>query len=101
MQLASAAPRVSWKWATAVTSQRSGSGTGRQQRPYAIRLDADGCGTLLGTLTWVMGALEHGMSPAEVEARLVDQAEGRQRKDAVRYAARTVRAALKKVGARA
>ena len=41
-----------------MTSQRSGGGTGRQQRPYALRLDADGCGTLLGALTWVLGALE-------------------------------------------
>lgn len=29
------------------------------RRPhYALRLDADSCGTMLGTLAWVMGALE-------------------------------------------
>lgn len=29
------------------------------RRPhYALRLDADACGTVLGTLAWVMGALE-------------------------------------------
>ncbi|OAJ69651.1 hypothetical protein A7976_13535 [Methylobacillus sp. MM3] len=50
---------------------------------------------------WVMGAIENGMSPSEVEARLADQAEARRGKDAARYATRTVRAALKKVGARA
>ena len=26
--------------------------------PYTLRLDADGCGTLLGALAWVLGALE-------------------------------------------
>lgn len=29
-----------------------------RRKPYAIRLDAEGCGTMLGTLVWVMGALE-------------------------------------------
>src|SRR5690349_6306046 len=29
----------------------------RQSRPYALRVDAEGCGTLLGALTWVLGAL--------------------------------------------
>src|SRR5206468_2312564 len=38
------------RWAGAMTSDR-------QRRPYSLRLDAEGCGTLLGALTWVMGAL--------------------------------------------
>ena len=30
-----------------------------ERRPrYALRLDAEACGTVLGTLAWVMGALE-------------------------------------------
>jgi len=49
---------------------------------------------------WVMGSLESGMSPTEVQARLTDHAE-RRGKDASRYATRTVRTALKKVSARA
>ena len=28
-----------------------------QPRPYAMRLDAEQCGTLLGSIAWVMGAL--------------------------------------------
>jgi hypothetical protein len=36
-----------------VTRPRPGGGA----RPYAIRLDAEGCGTLLGALTWALGAL--------------------------------------------
>lgn len=32
------------------------SAQGRQR--YALRLDAEACGTVLGTLAWVMGALE-------------------------------------------
>jgi hypothetical protein len=50
---------------------------------------------------WVMGSLESGMSPTEVEARLAEHAETRRGKDATRYAAQTVGAALKKVSARA
>ena len=38
-----------------MTSTPPGDG---RRRPYAIRLDADGCGTMLGALVWVMGALE-------------------------------------------
>lgn len=49
---------------------------------------------------WVMGALEHGISPVEIETRLAYQSEARRGKDTARYASRTVRAALKKVGAR-
>jgi hypothetical protein len=30
----------------------------RRPRGYALRLDPEGCGTVLGTLAWVMGALE-------------------------------------------
>ena len=29
-----------------------------QERPYALQLHADGVGTLLGSLAWVLGALE-------------------------------------------
>lgn len=36
-----------------MTSRSGGKGA----RPYAIRLDAEGCGTMLGAVTWVMGAL--------------------------------------------
>lgn len=33
------------------------SGQGGGPRPYAMRLDAEQCGTLLGAVAWVMGAL--------------------------------------------
>ncbi|MEZ4552710.1 MAG: hypothetical protein AB7U23_14155 [Dehalococcoidia bacterium] len=32
--------------------------TSNRRSHYALRLDAEGCGTMLGTLAWVMGALE-------------------------------------------
>jgi hypothetical protein len=32
--------------------------TSNRRPHYALRLDADGCGTMLGALAWVMGALE-------------------------------------------
>jgi len=32
--------------------------TSPRRRHYALRLDADSCGTVLGSLAWVMGALE-------------------------------------------
>lgn len=32
--------------------------TSNRRPHYALRLDADSCGTMLGTLAWVMGALE-------------------------------------------
>ncbi|MSQ36334.1 MAG: hypothetical protein EXR63_04230 [Dehalococcoidia bacterium] len=35
---------------------RGGAGGGGA-RPYAIRLDAEACGALLGALTWALGAL--------------------------------------------
>ncbi len=32
--------------------------TGERRQRYALRLDAEACGTVLGTLAWVMGGLE-------------------------------------------
>lgn len=32
--------------------------TSPRRQHYALRLDADSCGTVLGSLAWVMGALE-------------------------------------------
>ncbi len=32
--------------------------TGQRPQRYALRLDAEACGTVLGTLAWVMGGLE-------------------------------------------
>ena len=32
--------------------------TAPRRRPYAVRLDAEACGTMLGALAWVLGALE-------------------------------------------
>lgn len=40
-----------------MTTTRGGGQRPGQPRPYAMRLDAEQCGTLLGAVAWVMGAL--------------------------------------------
>ena len=45
-----------------MTAGRAPSGPGQDpqppERPYALQLTADGVGTLLGAIAWVLGALE-------------------------------------------